>query len=152
MVLLNLIPTTDGGVVYITLPTAGLFFCAPKQDPTLNISIVQTPTEAGIAQFIRTQVQGTDIWGGQSPVSQPAFYKNLASVSTIQEQIFRPQCPWCWALLTPCLFKGHQVILLQSWERRLGPPDASLHHWSISFPILSYSIMSQEGILCFAEY
>ena len=61
MVLLNLIPTTDGGMVYITLPTAGLFFCASKQDTTLNISIVQTPTEAGTAQFIRTQVQGTDI-------------------------------------------------------------------------------------------
>lgn len=41
MVFLNLIPTTGEGMVYITLPTASLLFCASKQDPTLTISIFQ---------------------------------------------------------------------------------------------------------------
>lgn len=61
MVLINLIPITDGGTVYVALATAGLFFCAPEQDPTLNTSILQIPTEAGTAQFIRIQVQEANL-------------------------------------------------------------------------------------------
>lgn len=57
MLFLNLIPTTGEGMVYITLPTTGLLFCASKQDPT---EYVKTPTEAGTAQITKTQVQGAE--------------------------------------------------------------------------------------------
>lgn len=49
------------------------------------------PTEAGTAQF--RKIPKGQKWEGQSLVSQTAFYKNVASILTIKEQISNLSIP-----------------------------------------------------------
>lgn len=92
MLFLNQIPTTGEGMVYITLPTAGLLFCASKQDPT---EYVNTPIEAGTAQVTKnTGPRGRNVRRAE-PSTTDSFLQRCGFSYDYPGTDFKPQHPWC---------------------------------------------------------
>lgn len=85
------------------------------------------------------------MWEGQSPVSQLDFYENVASVLTIQEHI------WNFSISG-----AEHSLCLACLQVKSFNCKAEKESWVLQMqlalePLLSYSTLSQEGILCLEE-